>query len=161
MPEFFNVLAPDQALQVLKQHLLPNVETDPIATSEALGRVTAQDILSPEDLPAFPRSTMDGYSVPRRRHFRRLRGPSRLPGSGGRGVHGPGLPDQPRSGTGGRGLHRRYAGKRRRRRRHRRAHPARGRQHHRGPPSRGPRRERGAARRGRPPRRPPSYRPGT
>ena len=63
MPEFFNVLAPDQALQVLKQHLLPNVETDPIATSEALGRVTAQDILSPEDLPAFPRSTMDGYSV--------------------------------------------------------------------------------------------------
>jgi molybdopterin molybdotransferase len=42
---------------------LPNVETEPIATFEALGRVTAQDILSPEDLPAFPRSTMDGYSV--------------------------------------------------------------------------------------------------
>ena len=63
MPEFFNVLAPDQALQVLKQHLSPNVETEPIATSEALGRVTAQDIPSPEDLPAFPRSTMDGYSV--------------------------------------------------------------------------------------------------
>ena len=63
MPEFFNVLSPDQALQVLKQHLSPDVETESIATSEAVGRVIAEDIPSPEDLPAFPRSTMDGYSV--------------------------------------------------------------------------------------------------
>ena len=63
MPKFFNVLPPDQALQVLKQHLSPDVETESIATSDALGRVIAEDIPSPEDLPAFSRSTMDGFSV--------------------------------------------------------------------------------------------------
>jgi len=30
---------------------------------EALGRVTAAAIISPEDVPAFPRSTVDGYAV--------------------------------------------------------------------------------------------------
>ena len=63
MPEFFNVLAPEAALEVLLQHLSPNVDPELIATSDALGRVTAEDIRSPEDLPAFPRSTMDGFSV--------------------------------------------------------------------------------------------------
>ncbi len=36
---------------------------DVVATAQALGRVTAADIASPENLPAFARSTMDGYSV--------------------------------------------------------------------------------------------------
>ncbi len=63
MPEFFNVLAPDAAFQVLRDHLTPVVEQEPVPTSEALGRVTAEDIRSPENLPAFPRSTMDGFSV--------------------------------------------------------------------------------------------------
>ncbi|MCI0438015.1 MAG: molybdopterin molybdotransferase MoeA [Chloroflexi bacterium] len=63
MPEFFNVLAPDDALKALKQRLTPRVECELLPTSEALGRVTAEAILAPEDLPAFPRATMDGYSV--------------------------------------------------------------------------------------------------
>lgn len=62
MPEFFNVLAPDAAFKVLSEHLSP-LEAELVKTSSALGRVTAQLVSSPEALPAFPRSTMDGFSV--------------------------------------------------------------------------------------------------
>ncbi|HXW68497.1 MAG TPA: molybdopterin molybdotransferase MoeA, partial [Dissulfurispiraceae bacterium] len=40
---------------------LPPSEKLPI--EECYGRVVAADIVSPEDLPAFPRSTVDGYAV--------------------------------------------------------------------------------------------------
>ena len=63
MSEFFKVLAPDAAFQVLRGQLSPRVESEVVATPESLGRVTAEEIRSPEDLPSFPRSTMDGYSV--------------------------------------------------------------------------------------------------
>ena len=46
-----------------------NIEVDVVPTNDALGRVTAEDIRSPEDLPAFARSTMDGYSVRSRDTF--------------------------------------------------------------------------------------------
>ena len=63
MPEFFNVLTPDDALQVLRQHLAPEIEAETAPTHDALGRVTAEELRAPEDLPAYPRSTMDGFSV--------------------------------------------------------------------------------------------------
>ena len=63
MPQLFNVLAPDAAFQVLRERLSPKIEKELVPTHEALGRVTAGEICSPEDLPAFPRSTMDGFSV--------------------------------------------------------------------------------------------------
>lgn len=63
MPEFFSLLAPDAALQVLREKLTYRLEAEEIGTSRALGRVTADEILSPERLPAFPRATMDGFSV--------------------------------------------------------------------------------------------------
>jgi molybdopterin molybdotransferase len=63
MPEFFNVLPPGDALRLLLDRLEPHVEAERVATPGAVGRVTAGAIVSPEDLPAFPRSTMDGYSV--------------------------------------------------------------------------------------------------
>ena len=69
MPEFFNVLAPDKALQTLLDRLTISIESETISTHHAVGRVLAADILSPEDLPAFPRSTMDGYSVRARDTF--------------------------------------------------------------------------------------------
>lgn len=69
MPEFFNVLAPDAAFYALKPMLPPSVGAEVVATTDTLGRVTAEDILSPEDLPAFARSTMDGYSVRSRDTF--------------------------------------------------------------------------------------------
>jgi molybdopterin molybdotransferase len=34
-----------------------------VPTAEALGRVLAEDLRSPSDLPSFPRSTMDGFAV--------------------------------------------------------------------------------------------------
>ena len=69
MPEFFNVLASDAAFQALKPMLPPTIGAEVVATTDVLGRVTAEDILSPEDLPAFARSTMDGYSVRSRDTF--------------------------------------------------------------------------------------------
>src|SRR5215467_5512147 len=63
MPEFFNVLAPDVALRTILDHLQRRVDTEIIPTHQALGRVTAEALLAPEHLPAFPRSTMDGYAV--------------------------------------------------------------------------------------------------
>ena len=62
MPEFFNVLAPDAAFEVIQGHIGP-LGDELIDTSAALGRVTAQEVSSPEALPAFARSTMDGFSV--------------------------------------------------------------------------------------------------
>ena len=63
MGEFFNVLPPGQALRVLLDRLEPRIEAETVPAYEALGRVTAAQVLSKADLPAFPRSTMDGYSV--------------------------------------------------------------------------------------------------
>jgi len=63
MPEFFTVLPPAVALAKLWQALPSTVPTETVATVEALGRVTAAAITAKEPLPAFPRSTMDGYAV--------------------------------------------------------------------------------------------------
>ena len=64
MPEFFNVLPPDAALQTLLELLPPaSLGVEEAATADALGRVTAAPLCSLEDLPAFPRSTVDGYSL--------------------------------------------------------------------------------------------------
>lgn len=73
MAEFFNVLAPGDALDAVRPLIAPiSAQADGVedmATAQALGRVTAADIASPEDLPAFARSTMDGYSVRSRDTF--------------------------------------------------------------------------------------------
>ena len=65
MPEFFNVLPPEEALALLLD-LLPERPAAGVCvadTARALGRVVAAEIRATESLPAFPRSTMDGYSV--------------------------------------------------------------------------------------------------
>ena len=69
MPEFFTVLSPDEALAKLWQALPPVVQTESIASAGALGRVTAEAVIAPGPLPAFPRSTMDGYAVRARDTF--------------------------------------------------------------------------------------------
>ncbi len=59
-----NYLLPEDALGRIMGQLadsLPPSEMLPI--EECYGRVNAADIVSPEDLPAFPRSTVDGYAV--------------------------------------------------------------------------------------------------
>lgn len=63
MPEFFNVLPPDQARELLFEQITRVLPTETVATTDALGRVTAVAITAPHALPNFRRSTMDGYAV--------------------------------------------------------------------------------------------------
>jgi molybdopterin molybdotransferase len=56
-------MTPSQALSKLNANLKTLVCSETIAVVDALGRVLATDLQSPENLPAFPRSTMDGYAV--------------------------------------------------------------------------------------------------
>jgi molybdopterin molybdotransferase len=63
MPELFTVLPPHAALQQLFTHLAPRVPTETIETSHGLNRVLAEAPSARSPLPAFPRSTMDGYAV--------------------------------------------------------------------------------------------------
>ena len=69
MREFFNVVPPDEALATLLDRLDVSVRGEVVQTAQALGRVTAEDVVSPEDMPPYPRSTMDGYSVRARDTF--------------------------------------------------------------------------------------------
>ena len=63
MPEFLELLPPSQALERLLEYLGPLKEHEQIAAQDALGRVTAEPILARHPLPAFPRTTVDGYAV--------------------------------------------------------------------------------------------------
>lgn len=58
------VVTREDALKTLAEHFtVPSPVSETLSISHALGRIVALDILSPEDLPAFDRSTMDGYAV--------------------------------------------------------------------------------------------------
>ncbi len=63
MPELFTVLPPHEALHKLFAHLTPRVSIETIETARALNRVLAEAPAARSPLPAFPRSTMDGYAV--------------------------------------------------------------------------------------------------
>jgi molybdopterin molybdotransferase len=63
MPEFFNVLPPDEARRLLFDHLSHRTAGETIATHAALGRVTLRAVQAPHALPSFRRCTMDGYAV--------------------------------------------------------------------------------------------------
>lgn len=63
MPEFLELLPPPVALAALLRHLEPQPVPEKIMTVNALGRATASGIHAPHSLPAFPRSTVDGYAV--------------------------------------------------------------------------------------------------
>ncbi len=63
MPELFNLVPPQAARATLFEHLPVEIHPETIPTVDALGRVTAEPTRSPIALPAFPRSTMDGYAV--------------------------------------------------------------------------------------------------
>ncbi len=63
MPELFNVCPPDEARRLLCSRLGPLGRTERCSIDHALDRVTAEGVVSPMELPSFPRSTMDGYAV--------------------------------------------------------------------------------------------------
>ena len=62
-PEFFQVVPVDDALRQLEAHWRPEPQSETIATADALDRILAADIVSPEQVPAFRKSTVDGYAV--------------------------------------------------------------------------------------------------
>lgn len=58
------VVAREDALKKLEgQFSIPVFAVEEISISQALGRVLSEEIISPEDLPEFNRSTMDGFAV--------------------------------------------------------------------------------------------------
>ncbi len=70
MPMFLSLTPREEAWRRLERHLRegPNrVET--LGIPDAVGRVLAEDVLSPANLPGFARSTVDGYAVQARDTF--------------------------------------------------------------------------------------------
>lgn len=64
MPEFLRLSAPDEALKTFFSHLpaaKPKMER--IRTADALNRVLAVPVIAHDSLPAFSRSTVDGFAV--------------------------------------------------------------------------------------------------
>jgi len=63
MPEFLSLVSPEAALSLLFNYLDPVLRDEFTATEQALGKVTAENIISSQDLPEFRRSTVDGYAI--------------------------------------------------------------------------------------------------
>ena len=61
MKTFFKVVTPEEARRLLLD--TQPVETEKIRTTQARGRVVAEDLYSRVDLPHFHRAAMDGYAV--------------------------------------------------------------------------------------------------
>ncbi len=62
MTEFLKVVKYDEAVEKIGKHFpLRKIERSGLLS--ASGRVLAEDIIGPEDLPSFDRSTVDGYAV--------------------------------------------------------------------------------------------------
>ena len=62
-PEFFQVMPVSDALRQLEAQWRPAPQAETIATADALYRILAADIASPEQVPAFRKSTVDGYAL--------------------------------------------------------------------------------------------------
>lgn len=63
MSELFTVLTPGEAFAAFRRQFSPIERSDIVPLGSALGRVLASEVRAGETLPAFPRSTMDGYAV--------------------------------------------------------------------------------------------------
>ncbi|MFC1868052.1 gephyrin-like molybdotransferase Glp [Thermodesulfobacteriota bacterium] len=64
---FFKVKTSEEVFEILKG--FHPVEEERVVLEKALGRVLSKEVISPEDLPGFYRSTMDGYAVRARDTF--------------------------------------------------------------------------------------------
>ncbi len=58
-----DIISTEEALLLLRKTSFSGTSVELCPIEHAYGRVLAEDILSPEDLPGFNRSTMDGYAV--------------------------------------------------------------------------------------------------
>jgi molybdopterin molybdotransferase len=62
MPEEGKMLTPEQAQDIVLQHIHP-LGHERVALLETLGRVLAEDILARSDNPPLDNSAMDGYAL--------------------------------------------------------------------------------------------------
>ncbi|HMA16375.1 MAG: gephyrin-like molybdotransferase Glp [Bacteroidota bacterium] len=53
----------DEARKLLSEILAPVTEREAVALHQALGRILAEDVVSPVDIPPAPNSAVDGYAV--------------------------------------------------------------------------------------------------
>ena len=58
-----NVVTREEAVRIILEKIPEAAEAETVGLPDALGKVVAEDILSPEDLPAYARSTVDGFAV--------------------------------------------------------------------------------------------------
>lgn len=61
--DFFALKSVEEARAEFLGAVTRRMPAERIAREEALGRITAAPVLAPEDLPPFPRSSVDGYAV--------------------------------------------------------------------------------------------------
>jgi molybdopterin molybdotransferase len=55
-------LSHDEALRILRERIRPVADTETIPLGESLGRVIAENITSPRDVPAADNAAVDGYA---------------------------------------------------------------------------------------------------
>lgn len=60
--KFFKVSEPDEVGRIISE-ILPFRGTEILPLGEASGRISAKNLYSPENLPEYDRSTVDGYAV--------------------------------------------------------------------------------------------------
>lgn len=58
-----NVVSVEKALEIIKEEFPQKVITEEIAVYDAVGRILGEDIFSSENIPAFDRSTVDGFAL--------------------------------------------------------------------------------------------------
>ena len=89
MKEFFKVQTPDQLYK--KMDRFKPLSFEKVSLEDSLHRVLYEDILSPSNVPEFPRSTVDGFAVRGRGHLWNLGKESCPSSSRGRNPDGAGL----------------------------------------------------------------------
>ena len=61
---FHKLVTPEEALEKLRKHVkMEPIGVEEVSLTEAYGRVLAENVKSPIDVPPFTRSTVDGYAV--------------------------------------------------------------------------------------------------
>jgi molybdopterin molybdotransferase len=64
MPEFLELLPPNEAIKKMIEEVGDyQIKSETIKTENSLNRVVAKNVVANEDIPAFTRSTVDGFAV--------------------------------------------------------------------------------------------------
>ncbi len=61
--DLFRAYVIADALSILREHVRLDTPVERLGLRDVLHRTLAEDVFAPEDVPAFDRSTMDGYAV--------------------------------------------------------------------------------------------------